>query len=309
MNTTGLNAGKSVNPTSLLVYKAIGLGIIILFSLTFNFTSLVVLRRMREINPVTRVLLTSMTVADIATAAIFILTFVTTIADEWIFGERFCSVSGYFGIQVGTISYLGLPLVNLERFIAVVFPYRYPSLVTVSRARGVVIFTWGSSVMISYILCSQQGSISYKSYLHLCVYGSSNALSLTTTLIFGLLPILFAVFLCVILYHVSGRHARQIAAQERIANINCVNNIERKTFITFFFMTTCFTVCLTPLTIVTISHSLKNVQSTNSVWFTCFAQQLALFNSILNVIVYYWRTKAFRKTVTDTLSEFKQFIN
>ena len=305
MNMTQLDP-SSPNPTSLLIYKATGLGILIITSLVFNSVSLVVLRRMREISVVTRVFLTSMTAADIAITVIFIPIFVSTIADKWIFGERCCAVIGYFAFSFSAIYYLALPLVNLERFIAIVLSFRYPSLVTVSRARSVVVCAWGLPIITSFIVCSGREGVRYNPSIHLCVYASTNSMFLTLSLL-GPVLVVFTAIMCVILCHVTGRHARQIDAQERIAQTNAANNLERKTLITFFIMTTCFTICLIPQAISNVSYN-ANIAAGSNAWFLCFAQQLALSNTILNVLVYYWRTTAFRKALTDTFADLKGTI-
>ena len=305
--SSGIFRSKSAsNPASLLIYKATGFGVIMLLSFIFNCVSLVVLRRMREINAVTRVFLTSMTVADIAAIVLYTPLLISTIHDKWVFGETFCSVYAHLWFSIGTITYCGLPFVNLERFIAVVLPYRYPSLVTVSRSRGVVICTWSSSFAVSLILCFHGQSVRYIPYYHVCFPSTTNTLSIIFSMS-SLLPIIVDLCLCGILCRVTRHHARQIDAQERIVNINSVNKLERKTFMTFFIMTACFTFCLVPQSIIMILYNLRTTEAPNA-WSACLAQQFALCNTMFNVLVYYWRTKAFRKSVTDALADLKEFI-
>ncbi len=164
------NIGNSVRLSQhLLIFKATALGILILLNVCFNSLTLVVLRRMKELKPTTRVLLTSMTVGDIVSLIYHIPVFISTIVNDWPFGTNSCTLLGFAGLLVNVLYHANLPVVNVERYIAVAYPYKYPSLVTISRARAVVVCIWilaVSSAIITFV--ATFGTYSFSPVFNTC---------------------------------------------------------------------------------------------------------------------------------------------
>ena len=299
-------------PSSLLIFKAVAFGILILLSLCLNSLTLVVLHRMQDLKPATRVFLTSMTVVDLISLVYHIPVFVSTIMNRWPFGDIVCTVFSITSMLISALYYINLPLVNIERYIAVVRPFQYPSLVTVKRSRMAIACVWAFaflSATVAYFI------VPYEQYVpafHVCMPTFEKTTSyagktspirweVVLMLIFALTPVALSLVLFLRLYMISRAHAVRIAAQNRnsLWNNNTLD-MERKTFITFVIMTICVTFCMVPNVITDtlyITH-----QGDVSYWFVCFSQLMYLANTIVNVIVYYWRTAAFRKTVKKVIS-------
>ena len=295
MNSTGIERAPVVIPSSLLILKSTCLGILIILNITFNSVTLVVLRRMRELSPTTKVFLTSMTVLDIITLGHMIPVFVCTLINRWPFGDTLCIVYGYFGVSTTLLYYIHLPLVNLDRFIAISRPYRYPTLVTVPRARAMVVCLWCLSPVLPVGLLNA-ADIRYHDTVHMC-FAQMQEEDGIVMMFMTLLPIVLAVVLFLRLFLVARGHAAAIDVQERVAgNNNRTHSLERKTFTTFFIMTACVTVCMIPQVIVFSIESVKTGGPSNY-WSICFSQILTFSNTIVNVIVYYLRTTTFRKAI------------
>ena len=295
-------------PSSLLIFKATALGILITLSLCLNSLTLIVLRRMRNLKPATRVFLTSMTVADLISLVYHIFIFISTIANKWLFGDTACKVLSPIFLLISALYYINLPMVNIERYIAVTRPLQYPSLVTVKRSRMAVVCVWSFALLkatVSYFI------VPYEQYLpvfHVCMPTSertttnmdkislSNTLEIIVMLIVTLAPVVVSLILFLRLYMISKAHVARLAAQNRNTSWN--NNtlvMERKTITTFLIMTICLTLCMIPIVVVetlNITHH-RDV----NYWFVCFAQLMFLANTIFNVTIYYWRTATFRETV------------
>ena len=282
-------------PSSLLIFKAVAFGILIILNLCLNSLTLVVLLRMRELKPATRVFLTSMTVADLFSLIYHIPIFISTIMNKWPFGDIECNIFSLTGLVVNVLYYINLPVVNIERYIAVEWPFRYPSLATFKRSRMVVAGVWAFALVsttVSYIILPNK---QYAQVYNVCLMTRDvEAATLETTffLVISLTPVTLSLILFLRLYIISRAHVRRLAVQNKNATWN--NNklaMERKTFITFFIMTTCVTFCMVPNV---VSNTYRNINGDDiNYWFVCFAQLLYLTNTIINVIVYYWRTVAF----------------
>ncbi len=309
MNSSDNTENDVILSQHLLIFKATAFGILICLNVCFNTFTLMVLRRMRDLKPATRVLLTSMTVGDIVSLIYHIPVFISTIVNDWPFGSYSCTVLGLAGVLVNILYYFNLPVVNLERYIAVAYPYKYPSLVTVSRARAAVVSIWGFAVSCAIIVSyGSSGTTSYVQIFHACFLQENleeyvvamrqkDFKVIITTTISWLIPVIpltvsFGLFLR--LYLIAKKHAAQIVAQENLGNNNPPNGLERKTFVTFFIMTLCLTISVIPHI---VSHFWNFLLREVNGWFACVAQIMFLSNTILNVVVYYLRTNSFRQAI------------
>ena len=305
-------------PFSLLIFKAVAFGIFIILNLCLNSLTLVVLRRMRELKPTTRVFLTSMTVADLISLVYHIPIFISTTVNRWPFGELTCKVFSSINVMINILYYINLPMVNIERYIAVARPFRYPSLVTVKRSRIAVAGVWSFALFIATVSYFLSPYHNYVQAFHVCMpsfqpltdkahRSLSTTFELTGILLVSLTPIALSFVLFLRLYMISRKHVARMAAQNR--NITGNKNtlaMERKAFITLFIMTLCLLFCTVPNVVASVYLNANDGQISN--WFVCFAQLLYLANTIVNVVVYYWRTDAFRETAKKVIVFHQQII-
>ena len=321
MNSTSTSEHRMVVlPLSLLIFKAVAFGILIILNLCLNSLTLVVLRRMRELKPATRVFLTSMTIADLISLVYHIPTFISTALNRWPLGDIACKVFSLTSVMIHLLYYINLPMVNIERYIAVAWPLRYSSLVTVKRSRMAVAGVWSFALLLAIVAYSLVPYHQYIEVFHICMpsfqpsthtYNTRTSSLITweiiAMLIVSLTPVALSLVLFLRLYIISRAHVARIAAQNRnIAGSNNTLAMERKTFITLFIMTICITVCMVPNVVASVYFS--SHPGHISYWFVCFAQLLYLANTIVNVIVYYWRTVAFRETAIKVILFHQQIM-
>ena len=298
MNST-YNISPVDIPSSLLILKSICLGILVVLNILFNSVTLVVLRRMRELSPTTKVFLTSMTASDIAILIHDLPIFVCTLVNRWPFGDNICALTGYLSMASGLLYYLHLPVVNIDRFLAVSRPYRYPSLVTVPRARVIVVCLWCICFVVPLGIMPST-DFRYLDIYHICAAEMTLGEAISMAVI-TISPIILAIVVFLRLFLVARVHAAAIDAQERdVGNNDRSNDLERKTFTTFLIMTVCVTVCMTPQVFVYAILSVRD-EAPRNYWLVCFVQVLAFSNTIINNVVYYWRTATFRKAFKDLI--------
>ena len=100
--------------TSLLIFKGIMLSVLTLISISANSLTLLILHKCHEINSVTKVFLTSMTVADLLSAFVAVPTIPAVAVDRWPFGTTFCSITGSLNAGLFSRSMLSLLGVTFE---------------------------------------------------------------------------------------------------------------------------------------------------------------------------------------------------
>lgn len=100
---------------------------------------------------VTSYLILSLAVADVSVGA-FVLPFSTinSALGVWIFGEVWCRVWLMLDVFMCTASIYNLVAISIDRFIAIVRPLAYASLVTPKRGRLMILAVW----VVSFLICS-----------------------------------------------------------------------------------------------------------------------------------------------------------
>ena len=294
---------SNVPSYALLIFKATATGAIFVLNIFANSLSLIVFPKIRSLNPVTRVFMTSMTLSDIGIGFSYILpVLAATVQDKWPFGYTGCAVQAFTNNAFGIASFASLISVNFERFIAVTRPFRYPNLINVSRAllvtSGIWFFSLTLSALNSFIMPGR--SVNYIQNMHTCATGPIDPTDVDKTgtllvVLFVIIPLGLTLAMFLRLYLFARFHVIRIAAQDRAMG----KKSDRRAFTTFFIMTVCLVVGWSPHTTLFVYENLT--RENISPWLGCFAQLLAFSNTIINVIIYYLRNTTFRQTAKRML--------
>ncbi|XP_072050202.1 histamine H2 receptor-like [Amphiura filiformis] len=292
------------SPVGLLVLKGICVTAITLTNIFANSLCLVVLRRVRELNPVTKAFMFNMTISDLCTGVLVCGPIIGSIIhDSWPYGQLVCTASGIANIVFSFTSFMSLLNVNLERYLAVTRPFDYPHLVTLPRAYATIFLLWIVSGSMGTLNAVLPGRIaSYSPGLHTCTVGPEDTSKMdiigsVLMCLFIIVPFTITLTLFVRLFVLARFHANRIAALSR--SMGTENKTERKSFTTFFIMTMCLTVCYTPLV---ISFGYENITRKElPLPFVYVAELLTFSNSVSNVMIYYARNTTFRQTAQRVL--------
>lgn len=310
MNDTDV-AVSNGTPKELLIFKAFGISLAVLANIIGNSFCLVVIRLNTQMEQVTRILMTSATVADLSTA-IFVSTPIlgATIADRWPFGELFCTVSSTMGTLFVMCCIGSLLLLNAERYIAITRPFHYSSLMTPGRARVAVVVIWTSSVILSTIssTCMPQRTSKYSPSLHSCIVSavrqnehdiSGNVVIVT----FILAPIAIILFMYIRIFAIARGHAKRIAdiavivaAPKPADGSRRKQTIrpQKKAFTTFFLMVLALVLFSFPLMVVFIYENATSRELPRV--YIYVAEISAMTIGLWNLVIYYARNAAFRQT-------------
>ncbi|XP_071801289.1 histamine H2 receptor-like [Asterias amurensis] len=260
MNSTSTDA-VGLSPV-LTALRTCFIAIIALLIISGNILSIAVTRRVTNLADSTKVLMTSLAVSDLLVGCIALLTVVVSALDRWPFGDVCCSISAVFTSTSYFMSILSLTFLNMERYIAVTRPYKFPIWCT--RSRTILLVTMASLFCFAtgpLFIVSFKSSVEYFRGSLVCYYSDKQIYFKTITLLLAfVLPLLFMSFIYYHLIKISRQHERRLN-QNRNNEAN--NNHDNKALKTFLVVTLTFACCYTPLIFSRTVESLLAIQSPN----------------------------------------------
>ncbi|XP_071800967.1 beta-4C adrenergic receptor-like [Asterias amurensis] len=301
---------ESIHP-SFSILRCFLLVITTLLILTLNPFYLLILRHVNSIQETTKVFLRAMTIADIGVGiSVAIPATISAFLGDWPFGDVVCTLQAAANVFVYCIALFFLLIITVDRYISVVYALRYPSLVTVKRARIAVCCAGGLSTLIPIV----NGFITTWETLYLppalvCEFklSNQNTSNIYTKVFFTILITfsLLVVFMTYIrLFLISRHHARQIEALNIALGGNQppqppprTNNKSLQTtlfiVLTSFFLNVVPIVCYITLDTDTNSHV--------EIFYLFFLLLPLLTQSWVNGICYYLSNTDFRQTANRLL--------
>ncbi|XP_022102830.1 5-hydroxytryptamine receptor 4-like [Acanthaster planci] len=314
------------------VIKACLLGVTAASILLGNTTCLIVLRYTHDgVSPVTKLFLISLTTSDLLVGVLVCIPIVgSTALQSWPYGDTYCTVVAmchalYFNAGLSVLA------INIERYIAVIWPLRYPFIVTMARAAIVEIFIVAILLLwtLLYVLLPGRKSFYYSNF-NQCfidfVVGTDFLGHLGMT-VFIAVPLLVTVILHARLFLLANRHASRVGNitlgvinsdgrdTENVASkpeqveppldtqhkerLRTRKSPDAKAARTFLIMAVVLTVSWTPYYTTIAWENLRTDPVPEAL---AFVSQILLFlNSVWNVIIYYTRNRSFRKTANRLL--------
>ena len=256
----------------LLIFKATAFGAITILNIFANSLTLVVLRKMKELSPITRVFMTSMTLSDLGAACVLMPIVVATAVNRWPFGIVLCSIHGFIFTLCSYTSVLSLFWLTTERYLAVTRPFQYPTLMTVPRARIITLCVWLCSVTVAASVGFMPGRVVfYSQNWHACITGPKDPSGVDfheigTVLFLAVVPFGLTLVMFLRLFLLARFHAAKIIAQERHIN---GRKSDKKAFTTFFIMAFCISIGWTPMIALVIYESIFGLPEIESFHVAC----------------------------------------
>ncbi len=281
--------------------------VVAFFTILINVISIVVLRRMKNIHPVTRLLLISLNITDLCFAVIVIIPIVSfCIAGNWTGSLLFCMVhSGVLGI-LPIMDLFILLVINGERVIACTRPLRYESIVTIKRVKILLsivfvfcafLFFFWLSPLAQLDVSINNVNVGYNHRFAYCVY------DYTTTdrdYIYAILfviavisPIVIIVLMVIKLLHVAKSQAKRIARELARYGGNVHNQSPtNKGLHTFLLITIGMSIVWVPISVVSLCETAFGIRI--HICIILISQTILFSFSWINVTIYYWRNNEFR---------------
>ncbi|XP_068736949.1 trace amine-associated receptor 1-like [Montipora capricornis] len=184
----------------------------------------------------------------------------------------------------GGVSLLLLALVSIDRLLALTLHLRYNSVVSISRMRFAVLLIWvatATTVSLRFAVTSW----------------------LVIPLLSLLITFLVIAFCTYKIFHIVGKHRRQIREQNMAMNVDANESNElkcRKSAVTVLYVYGLLLTFYIPLFATVLADNM--IGSTPSVKIAYDFSTTAVFiNSLWNPVVYCWRIRVIRQAVKSVL--------
>ncbi len=261
-----------------------------------NMFVLVVLPKVRfHSTNVTKMYLYSLTIADFSTGIFLCIPMtVSSAVDEWVFGDFWCSVSAFLKVFLSIAGLLSLLTVTVDRFLDIVYPLRYP--IIMNRKKGAFVLTclWITASFFTFLYgpILDRPAI-YTTQSLICTFVSSDPDRVDLTILlclstFVLLPFIITTALYSKIYCVVKKHAE---FETRSDGNRTRGNV--KFLKTFILVVLCFGLAWIPSVVIRFIEQLSDIVFPTQV--LMLAEILVLWNSGVNVFIYFWRNRDFRK--------------
>lgn len=134
------------------VIKILIMSFIIVAAIFGNLLVIVSVMRHRKLRIITNYFVVSLAFADMLVAMVAMtFNFSVQVTGKWIFGYFMCDVWNSFDVYFSTASILHLCCISVDRYYAIVKPLRYPINMTKKVVWIMLLNTWISPAMISFV--------------------------------------------------------------------------------------------------------------------------------------------------------------
>ena len=127
-------------PVWLRSFLILVISVLIILSNILNIT---ILRKLKGLPTVARMCMINLGVADITVGIITCApSFLPAITSRWPYGDLWCQVSGVVHGTSVTVSIWTLAIISVDRYMALVKPFRYPAVITPRNIYVVIAVAW-----------------------------------------------------------------------------------------------------------------------------------------------------------------------
>lgn len=184
------------------------------------------------------------------------------------------------------VSFGHVTLISVDRYIAIQFPLRYTSIVTLPRVLFLIALCWLTSTFCSSLILWNLSAFFYVVATVMIVFlGTSTVIHIT-------------------IYRIVRRHRNEIRVQEQAVQAASEFNMARfkktavNTFIVYYFLLLCYV----PFSTVWMLQ-MAGATSLNSPIVWKVTNTIVFLNSALNPFLYCWRLQAIRGPVMTLLKK------
>ena len=263
-----------------------------LFAVLLNILVILAIKKTRELQTKSIILITSLAVADLLVGAVsapFNITLDALILRGTVSVGMICVMTKLTKLVSGTAyraSYYHVVLFSWERYVAIVKPMKYKAIVTEKRLTRLAIIAWMTALTPSVLFLALEATAVSK---------------MVPRVIFAIVQLL-AFTLMVYFYSMVYIGIRKWN-RSQFSHVNALikARMESKTALTVFLLTIAILIAIVPL-------GVAHVLAQRSLFFReisvlRWAETFLLLNSIVNPALYFYRNRKYRKAALKLLSK------
>ncbi len=284
--------------------------ILVIIVIIGNSFVLAVLPKVSMQSTVAKMFMYSLTIADLCVGAQSIPMVISSAVDRWIFSDVICFITSFTRVYFQIAALLSLFVITLDRFVAIAYSLRYPIWVTRKKAICVLILTWGIAALVSLLY----GPISGRHHKYLtsrvsCAFSENHHVEIDYSILlcltfFILIPFIVTIVLYSRMYCITKKHITFVSKFATGAGNDGNQMTSNMKFVkTVTLVIVCFGIAWLP----TVATRLVEVFSEINIptQFLMVTELLILFNSGVNIFIYFWRNKDFKKAALRKIRSIK----
>ena len=214
-------------PVVEVVLQAFVMGIIILCAVVGNMLILLAIYFDKTLQTITNAFVVNLACADLALSVIGMpFTMASSITYHWIFGKAWCNVNGMANSLFCITSILTLAAVSVDRYIAILFPLRYPSWMTRTTAIVTILYIWFHALIFAVLPVFAWSKYTFIVSESICTvnwpYNAAFTIFLFAVCFF--IPLGVLLFTYFSIYRTARRHARRITPRPGKISLGSTNS-------------------------------------------------------------------------------------
>ncbi|XP_041463925.1 5-hydroxytryptamine receptor 1-like [Lytechinus variegatus] len=300
-------------PKAYLIFQAISLSIILVSTIFGNVAVCYVIYRTRSINSGTGMCMASLTIADLLRGCI-VLPFViesSVLLGVWNHGPEISAVVGFLNTLFGSASTMTLAAISLDRFIAIMKPLKYSTIVTSVRTGIIIAIIWTISVSMATLPLVGWSKYQFIPWVCLCVadWTGTRSYAYTYLVLTLFTPMGILLYCYCNIFRIAKRQSRKVVSLERtsfesprpvfMGRPKTRMRRDKKAIIILCTVLGVFILCVIPFCVVYLISS-YNVSDRIFVALG-ITSLLSFINSAVNPLIYGILNRKFRRVFVEIL--------